>query len=232
MLFLFIDASTTKGVVAIGKIEQTETTILLKKYLPVGYQAHSKFLLSVIDELLKKIKVTVQDLSFLVVGAGPGSYTGMRIAAVVGKMFSYVVKIPLIGVSTLHGLVSSEDGPFAVLMDAKMGGAYLLKGRRNKNKITYISEPICVSLEQVEKEVEGVQNLVTLDEGNFKVKIESYFSLSKYNWEKKELDLCNMLNIAKEKWEKGEFSNEGDLDLLYLRKTQAEIEKENKVDII
>ena len=48
---------------------------------------------------------------------GPGSYTGIRIAATIGKMLSYALSIPLIGVSTLETFIPQNIGDFdAVLL--------------------------------------------------------------------------------------------------------------------
>jgi len=63
----------------------------------------------VIDELLKKNGVTLAELTGLVIGLGPGSFTGLRIGLSCLKGLSYALKVPLVGVSSLKAL--PFDGP-------------------------------------------------------------------------------------------------------------------------
>ena len=62
-----------------------------------------------IDALLKKNGVTLTELTGLVSGLGPGSFTGLRIGLSCLKGLSYALKIPLVGVSSLKAL--SLDAP-------------------------------------------------------------------------------------------------------------------------
>jgi tRNA threonylcarbamoyladenosine biosynthesis protein TsaB len=62
-----------------------------------------------IDALLKKHGVTLGELTGLVSGLGPGSFTGLRIGLSCLKGLSYALKIPLVGVSSLKALCL--DGP-------------------------------------------------------------------------------------------------------------------------
>jgi tRNA threonylcarbamoyladenosine biosynthesis protein TsaB len=63
----------------------------------------------VIDELLTRNGVTLPELTGLVSGLGPGSFTGLRIGLSCLKGLSYALKIPLVGVSSLKAL--ALDGP-------------------------------------------------------------------------------------------------------------------------
>jgi tRNA threonylcarbamoyladenosine biosynthesis protein TsaB len=59
-----------------------------------------------IEDLLKETKLTFQQLQAVAVSAGPGSYTGLRIAAAAAKGYCYALGIPLIAVSTLEAMVN------------------------------------------------------------------------------------------------------------------------------
>jgi len=69
---------------------------------------------------LKELGIKATALCLIICATGPGSYTGIRVGAVVAKTLSFIHKIPLVGVCTLEGF--SEPA----LIDAKMGGAYIL----------------------------------------------------------------------------------------------------------
>ncbi len=58
-----------------------------------------------IQELLKDTSLEFKDLNAIAISAGPGSYTGLRIAAAAAKGYCYTLKIPLIAISTLEAMV-------------------------------------------------------------------------------------------------------------------------------
>ena len=62
---------------------------------------HSSKLTVFIDELLKEFNILPSDLSAIIVGKGPGSYTGLRIGVSVAKGLAFSLDKPLISVNTL-----------------------------------------------------------------------------------------------------------------------------------
>ncbi|RED85079.1 MULTISPECIES: tRNA (adenosine(37)-N6)-threonylcarbamoyltransferase complex dimerization subunit type 1 TsaB [Cohnella] len=65
---------------------------------------HSVRILSEIKELLSRNGMTGADIDAIVVGQGPGSYTGVRIAVTAAKTLAWTWRKPLLGVSTLEAL--------------------------------------------------------------------------------------------------------------------------------
>lgn len=68
---------------------------------------------------------------FIAAGQGPGSYTGTRVGAALAKGLSFGWNIPLYGFCSLSAFIPAEENPFAVIVDAKMGGFYLLLGEKD-----------------------------------------------------------------------------------------------------
>lgn len=58
-----------------------------------------------INQLLEESKITFKDIDAVAVSAGPGSYTGLRIAAAAAKGYCYALDIPLIAIPTLQAMV-------------------------------------------------------------------------------------------------------------------------------
>ena len=73
----------------------------------------------------------------IAVGTGPGSYTGIRVGAALAKTLAYGWQIPLIGFCSLKAFTPCLDGPFAILVDARMGGLYTLFGERKDTLLTF-----------------------------------------------------------------------------------------------
>jgi tRNA threonylcarbamoyl adenosine modification protein YeaZ len=66
-----------------------------------GYMKHAENLLPVIDRLLKKEKLKIQDIDAFLISRGPGSFTGLRIGFATLKGFLAVRPKPCYGASSL-----------------------------------------------------------------------------------------------------------------------------------
>jgi tRNA threonylcarbamoyladenosine biosynthesis protein TsaB len=217
MKMLLFDTSTERGFVTIFQ----NGTIAFLENLPFGTES-STHLIPTIDEALKKTGLQIKDFDLIGCGVGPGSYTGIRVGAMVAKTFSYAHKIPLVGISSLQTFTPSYEGTFVVLIDAKIGGVYLIKGKKEKEKITYLTTPLIVELEALDPYLKDVKIVVTPNQK----RIQPLIEVPDLIWEEKDPNPTHMSQLVLEKYHRHEFSKEGHLDLLYLRKTQAEIEHE------
>lgn len=113
---LLFDVSTNVMYVAYARDE-----ILVDFSIRIASRDHAKYLVDRIDQVLKRNKVRLDQMDEIVIGYGPGSYTGIRIAVVVGKMLSYTKKIPLRVVSSLYFMTSGYEGKIAACIDARRG---------------------------------------------------------------------------------------------------------------
>ncbi len=84
---------------------------------------HAEILHQEIEKLLKFSGVLFSDLRSVVVGSGPGSYTGLRIGVAAAKGLAMALNIPLFAVSGLQMMLSQNtsefQGPVLVVMDAR-----------------------------------------------------------------------------------------------------------------
>ena len=84
-----------------------------------------EFVLPMLDALLTRTGLRVDDLQAIAFGAGPGAFTGLRIACGVAQGLSFARNLPVIGVSTLEA-VAEESGASRVFvaLDARMQEVY------------------------------------------------------------------------------------------------------------
>lgn len=116
MRTLFFDVSTNVMYVGIAKDD-----LLIDYSIRIAQRDHAKYLVDRIDQILKRNKLTLNKIDEIIIGYGPGSYTGIRIAVVVGKMIAYARNIKLKTVSSLFFMTSGYEGKVAALIDARRG---------------------------------------------------------------------------------------------------------------
>ena len=86
---------------------------------------HSELALPMLQQLLNRFQVTPEELDAVAFGAGPGSFTGLRIACGIAQGLAFPRGIPVLGVSTLEA-IAEESGAARVLacIDARMREVY------------------------------------------------------------------------------------------------------------
>jgi tRNA threonylcarbamoyladenosine biosynthesis protein TsaB len=94
-------------------------------------QRHTEHLLSMVDELLRKHSLSLGACDAIAFGAGPGSFTGLRVACGVAQGLAYGIDRPVIPVANLaaaaHDVFEQHPGAQTVLVaqDARMNEAYV-----------------------------------------------------------------------------------------------------------
>jgi tRNA threonylcarbamoyl adenosine modification protein YeaZ len=90
--------------------------------------AHVEQLTPLVSECLDTAGVRVSDLGKLVVGLGPGPFTGLRVGVVTAQVLSYTLGLELRGVCSLDVLAAQFAGkssaPFIVATDARRREVY------------------------------------------------------------------------------------------------------------
>ncbi|MHB1156642.1 MAG: tRNA (adenosine(37)-N6)-threonylcarbamoyltransferase complex dimerization subunit type 1 TsaB [Phycisphaerales bacterium] len=119
---LAMETSTRCGSVAVGRGDE----LLAHESLP-PQQRHTVELLPRIDALARRFGFTPHDLAEVYVSIGPGSFTGLRIAVTMAKMFARVTGCKLVAVPTLDVVVRNapDDATnIAVMLNAKRGQCF------------------------------------------------------------------------------------------------------------
>ena len=119
MLTLALEAATLSGSVAV--IRDGEVLASREVAMRSGAEEH---LLPAIGDALREAGATVRDLGRVVCGAGPGSFTSLRVSASLAKGLAFAQQIPLLAVPSLALIAADEsltDGAYLTVLDALRG---------------------------------------------------------------------------------------------------------------
>jgi hypothetical protein len=109
-LLIALDTATTTAVVALGDPSGSSRA---EKSWAAGYR-HGEELLTRIDRLLAEQGAAVGDLTGIIVGTGPGAFTGLRVGLATAKGLAVGLGLPLVGVPTSLALMAAASGLEAV----------------------------------------------------------------------------------------------------------------------
>lgn len=89
-----------------------------------AWQRQSEFLISELDNLIKRNNITRGDISSVIASKGPGSYTGVRIALTVAKVMAFSLNIPLYLTSSLE-ILKDFDAISICVVNARSKRSYV-----------------------------------------------------------------------------------------------------------
>ncbi|MFZ2852545.1 MAG: tRNA (adenosine(37)-N6)-threonylcarbamoyltransferase complex dimerization subunit type 1 TsaB [Rhodocyclaceae bacterium] len=119
MNLLALETSTDVGSIALWR----DGEILLRA-CPAGV-SHSQTLLPLIAATMAEAGLGFADLDGIAFGAGPGSFTGLRVACGVAQGLAFAHDLPLVPVGTLDAMALASGGERVIVtLDARMGEVY------------------------------------------------------------------------------------------------------------
>ena len=143
MRIIALDASTEQCTVALGDGASW------RERVEQAGQRHSELLLPMVRELLAEEGIALAELDGFAFGAGPGSFTGLRIACGVAQGLALGTGKPIVGVPTLEAMAEAARlryGATRVLaaLDARMHEAYLAAYQHDGARWQAVIEPTAV----------------------------------------------------------------------------------------
>lgn len=111
--------------------------ILKKCNLKVEKDMSNK-ILPLLREILFDLGMTINDINKIFITIGPGSFTGVRIGLTLAKVISWSLSIPLIPISTLEYLASSNNlakEKIRPIIDARRGNVFTALYNKNLDSL-------------------------------------------------------------------------------------------------
>ncbi|OBF09993.1 tRNA (adenosine(37)-N6)-threonylcarbamoyltransferase complex dimerization subunit type 1 TsaB [Mycobacterium sp. ACS4331] len=125
---LVIDTATpavTAGIVSRGAGD----AVLLGERVTVDPRAHAETLTPNVLGALADAQLTMADLGAVVVGCGPGPFTGLRVGMATAAAFGHALSIPVFGVCSLDGIGGQISRDVLVVTDARRKEVYWARYR-------------------------------------------------------------------------------------------------------
>lgn len=125
-------------------------------FYEAGQNDHSVKLMTEIEIMFQSNNLKIQDIDEIIVGVGPGSYTGLRIGVVVAKMFGWNNNIPVKTISSLALIASSYSGDLLVLpeIDARRGNSFLGLYKNTGKSLEMVSDEQLTNLEEFKNSIQ------------------------------------------------------------------------------
>ena len=230
MKILGIESSSLVASVAI-----VSDDILTAEYTVNFKKTHSQTLLPMIDEIVTMLEMDLGTIDAIAVAGGPGSFTGLRIGSATAKGLGLAMKKPLIHVPTVEAMAYNLWGSSALvcpIMDARRNQVYTglyhmshgvetvkeqcamdmgeLIGLLNDRgeSVIFLGDGVTVSKSQIEQEL----------------KVPYEFAPASHNRQR----AASVAALGMEYYKKGITEDAAQFQPDYLRKSQAEREREEK----
>ena len=224
MKILSIDSTANTSTVAL-----LENDKLLGIYTANTKNTHSETLLPMVKHLLSTLNVSIEQIDAYAVSNGPGSFTGVRIGVATVKGLAFGKDKKCVEVSTIEALAENLEGFNGIvcpIMNARRGQVYtgaFLNGERIIDDTCMMLNDLIPMLEKYNEPIyfvgDGYSLIENMQISNFKVtpemlRYQNAFSVGKIAYRKLQEEL---------------YTTDKALSVEYLRKPQAEREREEKL---
>jgi tRNA threonylcarbamoyl adenosine modification protein YeaZ len=225
MKILAIDSTANTSTVAL-----LENDTLISIYTVNTKNTHSEMLLPMVKSLLDSSRITADDIDAFAVANGPGSFTGVRIGVATIKGLAFGKDKKCVAVSTTEALsvnLEGFDGLVCPIMNARRGQVYTCIYKDGKPLI----DESCMMLDDLIPILEKYDESIFFTGDGYDLTLDKEIKNKKPTPEY--LRYSNAYGVGKVAYKKilnGEYTTDFDLRVNYLRKPQAEREREERLE--
>mgnify|MGYP001194219268 FL=1 len=219
---------TTGLVASVALVDENKT---IAEFTTNYKKTHSQTIMPMVENLKNMVDLDLSTIDYIACACGPGSFTGLRIGAATAKGLAHGLDIPVIPVPTLDALAYNMFGTNKLvvpIMDARrkqVYSAFYYCGEKLERVSDYMAQDIDEVISQV---LEIDENAVFLGDGVpvFMDKLKQYdtFTIAPVSANMQRSACVGA--IALEMTDKAVDCNK--FEIMYLRKSQAERELEEK----
>ena len=187
-------------------------------------KTHSENLMPLIDELLNRNNIKLQDIGLISCCPGPGSFTGIRIGVATIKAFAEILNIKIASVTSLESLArnveSNVPSTIVSLIDARNNQVYCgIFDEKYKKKEDFLADEINIIIEKIKK----YENIICVGNGSIlhKELLESKINNIKFS-DNNSQSAISLGKLGYQKYLENDLCTADTFLPIYLRKSQAE----------
>ena len=210
---------------------------ILAEYSVDYKKTHSETLMPMINEIVHITELDLKELDAIAIAGGPGSFTGLRIGSATVKGMAEVLEIPIVSVPTVDAMAMNlwgTDDYIVPIMDARRNQTYtgIYEIDRNGRLLTKL-EQCAISIEELAEEINRLGHpVIMLGDGVDRfmenmdelLKVEHRYAPAGMNRQ----SAASLARLAQQYYSEGKYTGAEEHTPVYLRKSQAERERENK----
>lgn len=237
MKILAIDSS---GLVA--SVALVEDDVLRAEYVINDKKTHSQTLLPMLEDLRERIDLELDTVDAIAIAAGPGSFTGLRIGSATAKGLGLALQKPLVEVPTLEALAYNlygTDKLVCPMMDARRSqvytGLYEYRRQGESYELCALQEQCVVEVAQIVelcnqlgREVIFLGDGVPVYDTQLRERIRVPYCLAPAHLNRQRAGSVAALGAVYAS--RGQTVSAAEHQPIYLRKSQAEREREEAND--
>lgn len=223
-MILGIETATERVSVAIGGHEG-----VLGMFEVTRGRRHAETLVPAIDFVCRQADVTLDEISVVAVDMGPGLFTGMRVGLASAKAIAQALRVPMIAISSLDLLaypLRRTDKVIAAVIDARKGEIFYALYRQVPGGVQRVSEPTAGRVDDLVADLLARgQEAVCVGDGAIRYReeiangprvevAEQFFAHP---------SSAPLVQLAHAKALREEWVNPWEVEAMYLRKPDAEI---------
>lgn len=229
MKILALDSTAIVGTVAL-----CEDTRLIALYTLNTGNTHSQTLLPMIESALRCAEWTVDDVELFAVSQGPGSFTGVRIGVATVKGLAFGKNIPCAGVSTLEALafnLRAFNGIICPVMNARRAQVYNALFSCKDGVLTRLCPDRAISIAELDEQLCTMDLPVYLVGDGYDISRQGFTKTAVCSVPE-ELRYQSAYSVAMcglAAYQRGEACDDTTLAVTYLRPSQAERERNERL---
>lgn len=232
MKILGIDSS---GLVASAAVIADGT--LVSEFTVNNRQTHSQTLLPMIEQVINMSEISLESLDAIGVSAGPGSFTGLRIGASTAKGMALALNKPIVSVPTLEALayrVGVTEAVICPMMDARRSQVYTGMYRIVDGSLQCVMNQCAIAIEEVTERINARGERVVLlgdgipvHSGYLGENLTVPYEMAPVHMNRQ--SAAAVAALGEIYFRQGRVEDACDHRPIYLRKSQAEREREQRL---
>lgn len=197
---------------------------------------HSETLLPVVEQILKITDTNIDEIDCFACSTGPGSFTGVRIGVATVKGLAYGKNKPCVSVSTLEALaynLSGFEGILCPVMNARRNQVYNALFECVGGNIKRLCPDRAISIDELDEELSSCEKPIYLVGDGYGItangfkKTKPQFVPERSRYQSAYSVSC----CALKQYENGQALTDAALVPIYLRPSQAERERNERLGI-